>query len=474
MNVLRLLLYPIILASPSLAFAGNVTSGPTYAPGGHVIIPASRSPAPTQTFSAPRPAPAQTNIVPSTPIGSSSPGPTYAPGGHAVIPTLPQAPTATFSTAPTARPGNQPTAVQSSGAQLGAAARPAPTLSPGTTNFPSQSVGGQGGTPQIGQIPASTPGRLQLTPVTSSNGNGVPSNSAPTALSFNPNPNGQVLVTLSNGTQTFLSPQQAASQYGYHAPASSNSGYYTTPSGAVVNAPTGQLVSAPPPSTPGIPNTGTSTSNQPTTPLSLKPGSITSSALPPVGSSGIANSTPAITAGQSQHSASALSAGPLNSSAQYTPISQMSLSNYSAPVTPAYMKETCLATVYTMVERTLPGNQAVPINNFYNPLQGAELPSNLTPGPLSSNLTTLPNGSQLLVIGGTANTAAGAAVSHYMLGTSVSQVDGRKIITANDPYSGVQVKIDAASGQVINPPSGYAQINFTADSFQTLTVKSTP
>jgi murein DD-endopeptidase MepM/ murein hydrolase activator NlpD len=302
MMLLRLALYSVMLSSSTFALAGNVSSGPTYAPGGHAIVPT----APAQTHVAPAPAPARTNIVPSTPNGSTPPAINYAPGGHAIIPTLPQAPTATFNTGPNSRPSSQPTTVQTSGAQLGT--RPALINSPSTVSSPSQSMGNQGGQVSVGQIPPSTPGRLQLTPVTGPNGNGVLPHSAPTALSFNSNPNGTVLVTLSNGTQTLMTPQQAAAQYGYQTPSSTNPGYFTTPSGAVVNAATGQLVSAPPPATPSIPNTGVGTSTQINNQLSLKPGPVTTSVLPPVGSSGIANTTPQTTQSQTQKtSASSLS-----------------------------------------------------------------------------------------------------------------------------------------------------------------------
>ncbi len=159
-----------------------------------------------------------------------------------------------------------------------------------------------------------------------------------------------------------------------------------------------------------------------------------------------------------------------NSAPQYQPISQMSINNFSGPMSRTYMAETCLATVYTMVERSIPGKGAVPINNFYNVNQGAILPSNLTRGSLNSNLMTLQNGPQLLVIIGTAKTMAGAQVSHYMLGTSVNEVGGIKAITAIDPYSGVQVTINASTGKVIQAPSNYAQIDFNADAFRTLAV----
>jgi hypothetical protein len=122
-----------------------------------------------------------------------------------------------------------------------------------------------------------------------------------------------------------------------------------------------------------------------------------------------------------------------------------------------------------MVERNITGNNTLPINNFYNPVSGAVIPDHLSRGPVETNLASLPSGSQLLIIQGTANTSAGQSMAHYMLGTSVSGTGASKIIIANDPYSGTQVKIDAQTGQVINPPPGYKKIDFTADSYRTLT-----
>ena len=180
--LLRLALYSVMLSLPSFALAGNVSSGPTYAPGGHAIIPT----APAQTNAAPRSAPVQTYIAPSTHIGSSPPAINYAPGGHAIIPTLPQAPTATFNAGPSNRPSSQPTAVQSSGAQLGTA-RPALINSPSGVSSPSQSMGNQSGQVSVGQIPPPTPGRLQLTPIISpSIAVGVPPTPTSERLQFAP------------------------------------------------------------------------------------------------------------------------------------------------------------------------------------------------------------------------------------------------------------------------------------------------
>jgi hypothetical protein len=154
---------------------------------------------------------------------------------------------------------------------------------------------------------------------------------------------------------------------------------------------------------------------------------------------------------------------------EYLPISQRAASNYTGDTFQADSRQACLATVYTMAVRGATGKN-VPINNFYDANQGAMLPNNMTRGPLTNNLMILESGPQLLMIKGTANTEGGTSVDHYMLGTFVSNQDGRKVISANDPYSGVQVTIDAQTGRVVSPPAGYTNIDFTADAFRTLTV----
>lgn len=289
------------------------------------------------------------------------------------------------------------------------------------------------------------------------------------------------------------SPQIAAAANN-SSPSATNPSYFTTPSGAVVNGATGQLVT-PPPVNWSAPNANasgptnilpmaiqprSSASNKVTSiplsalpPTGLYPGQVEpgaqpsqllgkpasiSGAFPPSGSSGIANTTPMVVT----HPSGFRSSG----APQYVPISQMSPSNYSGPIPNATMAQNCLATVYTMIERAATNNNSLPINSFYNSAGYAVRPTNLIPGTQYNNLTNLPVGSQTLIISGTAITSAGGSEPHFMLGTSVSQVGSTKLISAIDPYSGVSVTINAATGQVIHPPSGYAQIDFQGTSAQ--------
>jgi hypothetical protein len=177
MKFLRLVVSSIILSIPSFAIAGSVSQGPTYAPGGHAIIPT--APAAAPRYFAPRPAPTQTYVVPTYPNGSTPPALNYAPGGHAIIPSVPQAPTFSPSfttpsspqiTSPTtAGPSHQtiqPPTIQSS-TRPPVASHPSFSGS-GVSTLPtsSQSLPNQITGPSVGQIPAPTSGRLPLTPIT--------------------------------------------------------------------------------------------------------------------------------------------------------------------------------------------------------------------------------------------------------------------------------------------------------------------
>jgi UDP-3-O-[3-hydroxymyristoyl] glucosamine N-acyltransferase len=238
-----------------------------------------------------------------------------------------------------------------------------------------------------------------------------------------------------------------------------------------------------------LPQTGIDAEPVPTNGGTRAP--LQSSAMPAAGSSGIAGSTPAMigtpfvsnSAPSAKNPFSSVLAPTTQSSTPtfsivmatvnghaYMPISQMSPNNYTGGTFKSDSEQACLATVYAMAERGTKGDNSIPINKFYNTSEGALLPNNMTRGPLTDNLTSLQYGPQLLMIRGTASTGSGAQEAHYMLGTYVNDVQGKKEIVANDPYSGVQVTIDANTGRVVNPPAGYANINFTADAFRTLTV----
>ena len=154
------------------------------------------------------------------------------------------------------------------------------------------------------------------------------------------------------------------------------------------------------------------------------------------------------------------------------PISQTSAGNYTDGTFATDSAQACLAAVYTMVERAVQEKNTIPINTYYTNKDGAILPSNLSRGTRDDNLMDLQDGPQLLVIIGSAQTKGGSGdrEPHYMLGTDVYDSGGQKLITAVDPWSGVSVTIDASLRQVINPPSGYINIDFTADAFRTLSV----
>lgn len=179
---------------------------PTYAPGGHAIIPTApaapvqrpatspsysspnspgytNSPGPaasptgptfSPSFATPSQAPARPNVTsPTSPSSTAAPSsllnaPTYAPGGHAIVPTAPafssssSAPS-TSSTVSRPAPTTQSTTVRS-------VAPPNPTSTDSTTRttvFPTSpnTTVATPIAPTIGAIPPPTPGRPQITPI---------------------------------------------------------------------------------------------------------------------------------------------------------------------------------------------------------------------------------------------------------------------------------------------------------------------
>jgi hypothetical protein len=115
---------------------------------------------------------------------------------------------------------------------------------------------------------------------------------APAVPRFIANSNGTVTVTHPDGTQNFMSPQQAAYQYGYQMPKAiqpSNMGSTTAPNVSVSS------------STAATSSTGSTSPQQNVQPpLSIAPTVRPSAALPPLGSSGIANTTTAVMPNQTQ------------------------------------------------------------------------------------------------------------------------------------------------------------------------------
>lgn len=213
----QIALCAVVVSSP--AWAGSVS--PTYAPGGHAIIPTAPTTAPATTYgpspqptyaptySSPGPtyAPGGHAIIPS--YGAPPPSyvppqqtyaPTYAPGGHAIIPTY-NAPTANYGApqqtyAPTYAPGGHaiiPNAASGSTTYNSATPKFSPSFNAGgqAANQPAPQYGRAGyypssstaslpnihsynvGAPNVpagsvGVIPPTTTRRLQFTPQTSS------------------------------------------------------------------------------------------------------------------------------------------------------------------------------------------------------------------------------------------------------------------------------------------------------------------
>ncbi|MBK3660376.1 CHAP domain-containing protein [Bradyrhizobium diazoefficiens] len=196
------------------------------------------------------------------------------------------------------------------------------TVANSTTSAPKTAV-----VPQVQKVISASPGAktapqhiqsnvpTSQAPIAHSNGanqsarqqlyQSVAPSAAPAAPRFIANSNGTVTVTRPDGSQNFMSPQQAAYQYGYQIPNAnqpSNIGSTTAP-----NISVGTSTAATSPTGPTPPQQNI----QP--PVSISPTVSPTAAQPRLGSSGIANTTAAIMPNQTRGivpTANAIVAGP--------------------------------------------------------------------------------------------------------------------------------------------------------------------
>jgi hypothetical protein len=161
---------------------------------------------------------------------------------------------------------------------------------------------------------------------------------------------------------------------------------------------------------------------------------------------------------------------------EYVPIRQTDFSQYSGSsdaskksVEAKMGPDACYAAVKTMIARQS-GKPNATIDQFYN---NPKLPDNVKVGssaPLK-NIEQLASGSDLMIIKGTVSKRDGSGIEdHYMLGTHIAGPSGNKIIIANDPWTGKQVQLDAASGKIMNPSADDLH-SFTAKSYSQVTVQ---
>jgi hypothetical protein len=326
--------------------------------------------------------------------------------------------------------------------------------------------------------------------------------------------NGQLIST--------TTPQFAAQQFGYKGniptpaptvtPAAITSGKITTPSGAVVDAATGQLISAPPTALNNPASLPTTNKSNTVSSFGSSNRNLTSSSLPSSGS-GIANTTPMVGGNQvipasrtpnqlspqnSQTSGVNLGANGVNGRGQgatastsmnntgttFQPLKQTNDSLYSASFKnqtgakfTTYEKEACKATVYTMIARTLPGNNSATIDKYMDAKGNAVWQGSLqnkytlaSPQSMNGqNVKALIDKGHPVIIDGTVNmlNSGGKTEPHAMLATSYLTDPKTGAVTAlkaNDPWTGKPVTIDIKTGAVTDPD--YPLQSFRASAYQ--------
>jgi hypothetical protein len=77
-----------------------------------------------------------------------------------------------------------------------------------------------------------------------------------------------------------------------------------------------------------------------------------------------------------------------------------------------------------------------------------------------------------LAIGGTFDKPGGGTGVHWLLATSFTIDSGGSLsqLVADDPWTGLQVRIDPATKTVVSPP-GFPLANFTVDRFRVIRLK---
>jgi surface antigen len=175
----RALLFVGLLAWPFSVVAGQVNNAPS------------------------RPAPTHPYVVPSYAIGSAPPPTNYGgPGNHAIVPG------AANQTHTQGQSG-------ASGAHATISAVPTPTFSPSFNGSVNSSVQSSSAAMPVGQIPASTSGRLQLTPVVPASSTAQPGQSSQSSYTFLPTNQNTVQVFQNGRLISTTTQSNAALNYGY-------------------------------------------------------------------------------------------------------------------------------------------------------------------------------------------------------------------------------------------------------------------
>jgi hypothetical protein len=155
----------------------------------------------------------------------------------------------------------------------------------------------------------------------------------------------------------------------------------------------------------------------------------------------------------------------LNTFTTFLPIDQFDTAEYR--IAPHHPSGAALATVYTMIVRSLEGRR-VPIDQFWDDAaQRTSFPPSLLQnvrfGPIvavpatvrlgNANIIDKLDGGKLVILRGGFMQANGHIGTHWILGTLYTRNPDNSIgtIVANDPWTGQQVAIDPATKRVIVP-----------------------
>jgi hypothetical protein len=175
----------------------------------------------------------------------------------------------------------------------------------------------------------------------------------------------------------------------------------------------------------------------------------------------------------------------------FVPISQLDLSQYSATVTHA--DAASLAAAYTIVARAIgvtddvDGLKDVAIDTYFwnDATEKAKWTGPVTGhasrGPLNavapavkldeSNVIGALRAREVVLLRGKYRPATGGKATQWMVATSfTTDADGNvTAVVADDPWTGLQVRIDPATKRVV-APADFPLAHFTVNAFQTVTL----
>ena len=176
----------------------------------------------------------------------------------------------------------------------------------------------------------------------------------------------------------------------------------------------------------------------------------------------------------------------------FLPIGQLDLSQYAAM--PEHDTGAALATVYTMIARAVGltdqvatledvdidkyfWDDATQTTTWAGPVTQHATKQNVfvsiaKTAPLSTaNVIGAMNQQKLVILRGTYVQSGGGGAIHYVLGTLYTKTAGGSpnVVVANDPWTGTQIAISAASKQVV-APAGFPLAHFKVDGYEAVAI----